>query len=155
VSAIRPARPEEAALLSALALRSKAVWGYDAAFLACCRAELTVTAEDIRERPAAVSCDGEHVLGFYLLTLKERSAEIDLFYVAPEALGRGIGRALLRHLHGEAAKRGAERLEVTADPHAEGFYARHGFARSGERPSGSIAGRMLTHLELHLGGGTS
>ncbi len=34
---IRPAQPEEAALLSDLALRSKAHWWYDADFLASCR----------------------------------------------------------------------------------------------------------------------
>ena len=41
---IRPARPEEAAALSDLALRAKAHWGYDNAFLKAYRAELTVTA---------------------------------------------------------------------------------------------------------------
>ena len=41
---LRAARPEEAAAISALALRSKAHWGYDEAFLAACRAELTWTA---------------------------------------------------------------------------------------------------------------
>ena len=40
---IRPARSGEAKALSDLALRSKAHWGYDAAFMAACRAELTVT----------------------------------------------------------------------------------------------------------------
>jgi hypothetical protein len=39
---IRPARPDEAGAISALALRSKGHWGYDAAFLAACRENLTI-----------------------------------------------------------------------------------------------------------------
>ena len=34
---LRPARPEEGAELIELCLRSKAVWGYDDAFMAACR----------------------------------------------------------------------------------------------------------------------
>ena len=41
--ALRPARPEEAPALTELCLRSKAVWGYDAAFMQACRRELTMT----------------------------------------------------------------------------------------------------------------
>jgi hypothetical protein len=48
---IRPAEPVDAAALSELALSSKAVWGYDAAFLAACRAELTVRPDGIRRNP--------------------------------------------------------------------------------------------------------
>lgn len=39
---LRPAGPDEAAAISALALRSKAHWGYDEAFLAACRDDLTI-----------------------------------------------------------------------------------------------------------------
>ncbi len=42
---IRLARPEDAATVTALAFRSKASNGYDAAFMAACRDELTFDAE--------------------------------------------------------------------------------------------------------------
>ena len=50
--------PDEAAALSGLALRSKGYWGYDAAFLDACRAELTLTPDQaaaarVVERPTA------------------------------------------------------------------------------------------------------
>ena len=41
---LRPADPSEAALLTDLCLRSKAVWGYDAAFMARCRTARSTTA---------------------------------------------------------------------------------------------------------------
>ena len=42
---VRAARPAEAAAISALALRSKAHWGYDPAFLEACRDDLTIRPE--------------------------------------------------------------------------------------------------------------
>ena len=39
---VRPAVPAEAGEISAMALRSKGHWGYDAAFLEACRADLTI-----------------------------------------------------------------------------------------------------------------
>ena len=40
---VRPARADEAGTLTELAMRAKASWGYDAAFMAACREELTLT----------------------------------------------------------------------------------------------------------------
>lgn len=44
---IRDARPDEAGELTELALRSKAHWGYDEAFMASCREELTVRPSEV------------------------------------------------------------------------------------------------------------
>jgi hypothetical protein len=48
---IRPARPGEAAALSALAMRSKAHWGYDQEFLEAVRPVLTFTEADLAGSP--------------------------------------------------------------------------------------------------------
>src|SRR5687768_14923343 len=47
VARIRRARPDEAEHLTALTLRSKAHWGYDADFMAACVPSLTITSERI------------------------------------------------------------------------------------------------------------
>ena len=147
---MRRARPTEAGLLSALAFRSKAAWGYDRAFMEGCRAELTITIDQIRARPVYVWTETGRVLGFYALQPESDLVEIDHLYVTPEALRRGIGRALWQHLRQEALRLGAVRVGVSADPNAEGFYRRLGFSRMGTRPSGSIPGRQLPSLELTL-----
>ncbi len=147
---IRRARPTEAGLLSALAFRSKAAWGYDHAFMEGCRAELTITTDQIRARPVYVWTETSRVLGFYALRPEGELVEVDHFYVAPEALRRGIGRALWQHLRQEALRLGVSRVGVSADPNADGFYQRFGFSRMGMRPSGSISGRQLPYLELAL-----
>ena len=44
---LRPARRDEAEPLTALVIRAKASWGYDAAFIDRCRAEPTLTADKL------------------------------------------------------------------------------------------------------------
>lgn len=58
----------------------------------------------------------------------QSSGHIDHFFVAAESSGRGIGSALMQHLHGVAADRGVTRLSAHVSLSAEAFFARHGFA---------------------------
>ena len=147
---IRRAAAADAAALTRLALTSKAVWGYDAAFMAACRAELTVRPESIRRDPTyLVEADGR-VLGFYQLRIDGALGDVFMIFVAPEAMCSGIGRRLWAHLEDTARAMGATRLTVDSDPHAEGFYAAMGMRRRGQALSGSIPGRMLPHLTKEL-----
>lgn len=57
---IRPARPDEAEQLSALAQRSKAHWGYDEEFQAAFRPELTLRPEEIVKRRTQVAVSTPH-----------------------------------------------------------------------------------------------
>ncbi|MET8702360.1 GNAT family N-acetyltransferase [Kitasatospora sp. NPDC058032] len=147
---IRPARPSEAAALSALALRSKAHWGYDAEFIEACRAELTLDPQRIGPDRTAVAEDDGRVLGFVTLTGAPPKGELGMIFVEPDAIGRGIGRRLMDHLRAEATALGFDRITVEADPHAEPFYLAMGAVRTGTAPSGSIPGRELPLLTLHL-----
>ncbi len=147
---IRPARPDEAAALSALALRSKAHWGYDRAFLERCRAELTLHPDDLPARRAAVAELGERVAGFVTLEGDPPRGEIGALFVEPDVIGSGAGRALWRHALDLARAEGFASLRIDADPDAEGFYLRMGARRSGLSPSASIPGRMLPQLTYDL-----
>jgi GNAT superfamily N-acetyltransferase len=137
-------RAEEAPALSDLALRSKGYWGYDAAFLEACRAELTITPE--QAAAARVARDGDEVVGFQLLD----DGELVMLFVEPSAIGRGVGRTLLDDARQDAANRGWATLRIESDPGAEGFYLAHGARRVGTVPSGSVAGRELPLLELPI-----
>ena len=135
-------RAEDAGPLSDLALRSKGYWGYDAAFLEACRAELTLTLD--QAGAARVVRDGDALLGFHLLD----DGELLMLFVEPSAIGRGVGRLLLDDAVRVAASRGWTTLRIESDPGAEGFYLAHGARRVGSVPSGSVAGRALPLLEL-------
>lgn len=148
---LRPARPAEAAGLSTLALRSKAVWGYDAAFLEACRAELTVTPAMIEAGGLTVAERDGRILGLSRVEIgSDGTAEILLLFVEPGQLRGGIGRGLFAEMEATARAAGAVRLCCGADPGAEPFYRRMGMTRIGEEPSGSIPGRRLPRLEKRL-----
>ncbi|MEQ9334332.1 GNAT family N-acetyltransferase [Thalassobaculum sp.] len=150
---IRRARPGEAAALTELALRSKAYWPYDDAFMAVMRRVLKITEEEIRAHHVLVHETGGVVDGVGALALFDDDWEVDHLWVEPAAIGRGIGRRLLDALLARAARLGAGRVLVEADPHAESFYARRGGVRVGERASGMIDGRSLPVLAIHLDAG--
>ncbi|HEV2780140.1 MAG TPA: GNAT family N-acetyltransferase [Actinophytocola sp.] len=145
---LRAARADEAGVLSELALRSKAHWGYDAEFLAACRAELTLSpAEVAAGRVVVAEVDGT-VAGFYTVDGAPPDGELGNLWVDPRAIGTGLGRRLWRHAVGTARAAGFTALRIEADPHAEGFYLAMGARRVGQSRSASIPGRRLPLLRF-------
>jgi GNAT superfamily N-acetyltransferase len=147
---LRPADPSEADVLTDLCLRSKAVWGYDATFMAKCRAELTLTAADIAAHAIMVAERDGTVVGMAQVALHGASAEIDKLFVDPTVLRSGAGRALYDWCIETARKAGAKLITMDADPDAAPFYRRMGALDDGVTPSGSIAGRFLPRLKVVL-----
>lgn len=153
---IRAARPEDANQLTDLALRSKASWGYDAAFMHACVPVLTITPERIDPRAARSGAghelffvleDDGQVAGFVSL----RDGELTNLFIEPSAQRRGYGRALFEHAVSVARELGWERMTILSDPFAEAFYAAMGARRVGLEPSDAgIPGRMLPRLQLDL-----
>lgn len=150
---IRPARVAEAAALSALCFRSKAVWGYDEGFMAMCREGLAVKPGEIAAGDVwvAIDTDGEPA-GVVSLAPGADANTLDLgkLFIEPGRLRAGIGRALLEHAVAEAWRRGAKRLTILADPNAAGFYEGHGAVLVGKAPSDAIPGRAVPLYEIRL-----
>jgi len=146
---IRDATPDDAEALSALALRSKAHWGYDDAFMAACVDELTVTPAKLGDWTVRLYEDGGTTAGFYALSSESGSAIAELFFVDPPAIGTGVGRALWADMVDKAAMDSVT-LRIESDPQAEGFYARMGAVRTGTCESASIPGRRLPVLLYDL-----
>jgi GNAT superfamily N-acetyltransferase len=147
---IRPAWPEEASFLTELCLRSKAVWGYDEAFMAACRGELTLTPEMITTGEVAVAEIEGQVVGMVQLDLGRVVGELSKLFVEPTCLKSGTGRALFDWAKDRARQLGATMLVIDADPGAADFYRHLGALDAGIVPSGSIPGRYIPRLELQL-----
>ncbi|MDC2956525.1 MULTISPECIES: GNAT family N-acetyltransferase [Streptomyces] len=141
---IRPAREEEATLLSDLALRSKAHWGYDPEFLASCREELTLAGPELAARRTAVAERHGGIVGFTTFEGEPPQGVLGMMFVDPDAIGQGIGRLLFTHVLETAQALGFTRFTIDADPNAEPFYEAMGGVPVGRVPSGSIPGRTLT-----------
>jgi N-acetylglutamate synthase-like GNAT family acetyltransferase len=148
---IRPASKDEVGMLSELALRSKGHWGYDAAFLEACRAELTITPARIDRETVWVAVEAGEVVGFCSLLVEGENAELTDLFVDPVRIGSGVGQALWDRSVATSREKGATRIRIESDPHAEQWYLKRGAVRVGEAPSGSIPGRVLPLLEFVVG----
>ena len=140
---IRRARRDEAGLLTEIAHASKRHWGYRESWIRLWKATLTLEPDFVERFDVWLGGSGEAVDGFYALIpglTGDGSMELEHFWVRPERMGRGAGRALFDHAAALARRRGAQRLEISSDPNAEGFYGRMG---------AKTVGRVAAHVEGH------
>ena len=153
VHLIRAARASEARLLSELALRSKAHWGYSSEFLETVRAELSYNEKQLQceHMRFFVPEQAARPVGFYALAHQSGTQiELDALFVEPECIGKGFGRLLIEHAKSVAATMGARKLIIQGDPNAERFYLAAGGVLTGTRESGSIPGRLLPTFAIDL-----
>ncbi|MCK1512623.1 GNAT family N-acetyltransferase [Bradyrhizobium sp. 190] len=148
--ALRPARPEEGPALTELCLRSKAVWGYDDAFMQACRRELTLTPAAIMASQVQVAEFDGRLAGMAEVKSSGDTAQLEKLFVEPAMLRTGTGRKLLDWAKATARAAGATALVIEADPDAAEFYRRMGAVDAGLVPSGSIPGRFIPRLNLPL-----
>ena len=131
----------DAARLREIAFRAKAHWGYDEA--------------QVREWADAIDLeDGRELLleadvAWASLIPRGEVCVLEDLWVDPEAMGRGVGRALFERACTRARELGASRLEWEAEPNAVGFYERMGarYLRNGKQ---SEWGRILPVLGIDL-----
>ena len=150
---IRPAIAADAAILSSLAFRSKAHWGYSIEFMAACKSELTYTTAII-EAPQfhfhVCEIDNQ-IAGFYALEiLQAHSAGLEALFVIPGLIGNGIGKAMIAHCRAVATRLGVQTIDIQGDPNAEEFYLAVGALTCGYRESLSIPGRQLPVFRITL-----
>ncbi len=160
---LRPAHAVEAAALSELAFASKAHWPYTAAQLAMWREDLRLTAGQAGDGtvwvaettdPAAQGSAGRHgAAGWFRLLPGSPHAVLEHFWVAPAAMGRGVGKAMLAHAAVMARAAGAAGLSIDADPYAEPFYLAQGAVQVGvvAAPLAGQPQRVRPQLLLALG----
>jgi GNAT superfamily N-acetyltransferase len=148
---IREAGPGESRSLTALCVRSKAHWGYDAAFMKLSAAALTVNEDDIAAGRVLVAVDDQgRAIGMACVLPDGDTADLDALFVDPPAIGSGAGRALFEAAVALARRQGARRMTILADPSAAAFYERMGARFLRNAPSDAIPGRTLPFYEYDL-----
>jgi len=152
---IRKAEPGESESLTALCIRSKAHWGYDAAFMRMCAVTLAVSEADIALDRVLVAVDDQgRAIGMACVLPEGQTADLDALFVDPSAIGRGAGRLLFEAAIERARTLGARRITILADPNAARFYERMGAHFVRNAPSDAIPGRTLPFYECDLTSGT-
>lgn len=92
----------------------------------------------------AQASDGATMAGFSDL---QPNGLIHLFFVAPAFAGQGVARALMAHIHAQAAARGIPRLHAHVSLTAEPFFAAMGFVVQ-ERQEVQRAGVVLRNARM-------
>jgi GNAT superfamily N-acetyltransferase len=149
--AFRQALTSEADLLSKLALASKSHWPYSPVQLQRWAADLQVTSADIATWPTVVALEGVTLVGFYQLRIQaDPVCTLEHFWVAPEYIGKGIGRSMLDDALERAKDGGAAAVRIESDPYAESFYVACGAKRTGQVPAPieGEEGRVLPLLKI-------
>lgn len=144
---VRRALPEEAEALSALALKSKAHWPYPKDYLEKCREALRVDPEYVLGWPVFVADVAGKPAGFFALKVVSGEPRLDHLWIAPELIGKGIGRILFGRAVEEARRLGWSSFRLAADPYATDFYAKLGCVRIGEVQSRIKPDLFLPHME--------
>jgi GNAT superfamily N-acetyltransferase len=129
---IERARPEDAPVLTEIALASKAYWGYPQRLLDLWEPTLTVYPATVRDQQVYLIRQGGVPVAFYALIGHPPALDLDQLWVLPEWIGKGLGRKLVEHALQRAILLGAEIVDVQAEPHAEEFYLHMGARRVGE-----------------------
>jgi len=125
------AKPEEADALTEIAHAAKRHWGYPERWIQSWRDILTMRPEFIATNVTYCAMEDARAVGFYLLTNENDGLHLDHLWIAPHAMGRGIGRALFEHALEQTRKLGLRTLKILAAPNAEDFYTRMGARRVG------------------------
>ncbi len=147
---IRKARIEERDQINAMIMRSKAHWGYDDAFMAACRDELSLSAERLLSDDLRVLANDNAVAGTVELVMDGQEAHLYKLFVDPDVIGSGAGRILYEWALARAKSFNATAMLIDADPDASEFYEYMGAKTIGKTPSGSIPGRFLPLMRHEL-----
>ena len=132
---IRRASPEEADVLTTIALNAKRHWGYPEHWIKHWQDDLRISPDFIIANQVFVAERDDQILGFYALKIRHEKAELDHLWVAPEHIGTGVGKQLFIHAMQSSAGRNGSEIEILSDPNAEGFYQKMGAHRVGETVS--------------------
>lgn len=147
---LRPPISSECESLTALCLRSKAYWGYDAAFMDACKEELTLTDIILQTSELIVAEVDGVILGLAQLDVSPPVGVLEKLFVEPGAIGKGVGKHLFRWAVTKASELGVNRFTLDGDPNAVPFYLHMGAIQIGSSPSGSIPGRFLPKFQYDV-----
>jgi GNAT superfamily N-acetyltransferase len=143
--------PEDADELTSLALAAKENCGYPESWMDRRKEAFVLTPEYIRAHRTYVAVSDERIVGFCAFIIEAKETLIDHLWVAPTALGSGVGRALFEYVEAVARSAGAVRMKIAGGPNAEKVYVPIGAEIYGRKPAAADEHeRFLLLLEQQL-----
>lgn len=148
---IRKAKPQDAKLMSEMAVRSKAYWGYSKELLSSWENDLTVTTEFIEKGIGYVAEVNGIMIGYWVRqAIQSDEMTKGFLFIEPEFIGSGCGRLLFDALKEGMRQKGIQSFTFDADPNAVGFYLKMGGEKIGEMESSVVPGRKLPIIKMQI-----
>ena len=149
---LRQATGEDADVLTDLAHRAKAHWGYPASWMREWDAQLTILPGYIDMHHVWVAERGSAIVGMCALEDRGPRWMLEHVWVEPSVHHSGIGRLLVRRAIDTARAHRAETVELLSDPFATGFYEKLGARHAGDvhAPMPGARDRTLPRYEFDV-----
>ncbi len=147
---IRDANSHEDDLLSQLALRSKAIWGYDDDFMKACEPHIKIDKDYISNWPVVVIEINGEVVGFYSLKVISNENRLDNLWIEPKYIRKGFGKILFEDAVHRSKKLNWSYFRLAGEKKAIIFYEKMGAKLIGQIPSRLGKGITLPHMEYNL-----
>lgn len=155
---IRPAKQEEAEILTKISFESKGYWDYPPEYFEIWDNELTINPEYMENNKVFVyELDG-CIVGYYSIVELPEDIEVsgikiekgfwlEHMFLQPMHIGKGIGSRMFHHMRKKCKAEGINKLGILADPNSKGFYEKMGCEYLGEFSS-TIKNRTTPYLRL-------
>lgn len=143
---IKRAVREMADRLAEIAFLAKESWKYPRAWIEMWTDELAVSAGYVSATAVFAAMESDDIVGWCAISDDGNCWSLEHCWVDPSAMGRGVGRELIRAAIREIVKNGGQSIMVLSAPNAELSYQKLGFSRIGEHKS-RPAGRLLPVLK--------
>ena len=129
---IRRVKPEEAAILSQIAIAAKRHWNYPEHWMQLWIPQLTFGPAYFKEHESWAAELNGVVIAFYTIQERESHAWLENIWVLPKYIGQGVGKDLFLHVLARSRELGYTTLKLEAEPNAVGFYEKMGMRKVSE-----------------------
>ena len=143
---IRSAQANEYDILTNIATKSEAYWGYDSNYMNRFKSIYNVSEEFINNNPTIIIEDDENIVGFYCVINNWSGASLEYFFIEPKYIGNGYGKLLWNDLIQNCKNLGIKEFNIVTSPQAKEFYVKMGAIPCGEVESLLKKGRIIPQL---------
>lgn len=147
---IRSAKKDDVDELNRIAYESEAYWGYDMEYMKRFEGVYRVTEDYIITNPTFVFIESNLIIGFYSLLVHDEKAELELFYIKPQYIGKGYGKEMWNHLIDYCKRMDIKFFYLVTSPQAKGFYEKMGAVVIDEVDSLLREGRKIPRLKFEV-----
>jgi len=137
--------------INAIMYSSKGYWGYTQSFMDEFMDRFCVTEKCIKELKIYCVYIDDGMKGFYGFKKNEDNQdELDLFFLDPSCIGKGLGRQLWNLCLDTAKGLKIKEFIICVDPNAEEFYLKMGCSKIGTKLSPMLLDRYTPILRYTL-----